>query len=103
VRWGGLRALERHCSSLLSLHYDYVVYPPTGSTGTRAALDSRLVQFKMLTTYCLSITDRSKLEFTQLRELGIYWDTDYKDMIYALIHANQLRAPGAQQADHLQV
>jgi hypothetical protein len=35
-------------------------------------------------------TDRSKLDFTQLRELGIYWDTDYKDMIYALIHANRL-------------
>lgn len=65
VRWGGLRALERHCPSLLSLHYDYVVYPPTGSS------------------------DRSKLDFTQLRELGIYWDTDYKDMIYALIHANR--------------
>ena len=38
-------------------------------------------------------TDRSKLDFTQLRELGIYWDTDYKDMIYALIHANRLLQP----------
>jgi hypothetical protein len=38
-------------------------------------------------------TDRSKLDFTQLRELSIYWDTDYKDMIYALIHANRLLLP----------